>query len=49
MVDTAAGLPGRKSVLYVSDGLSLKPGEAISYEIEIDAVIRRTPAANAAD
>ncbi len=31
LVDTAAGLPGRKSVLYVSDGLSLKPGEAI-YE-----------------
>ncbi len=31
MIDTAAGLPGRKSVLYVSDGLSLKPGEAI-YE-----------------
>ncbi len=31
LVDTAAGLPGRKSVLYVSDGLSLKPAEAI-YE-----------------
>ncbi len=31
MVDTAAGLPGRKSVLYVSDGLSMRPGEAI-YE-----------------
>ena len=31
LVDTAAGLPGRKSVLYVSDGLALRPGEAI-YE-----------------
>ncbi len=31
LVDVAAGLPGRKSVLYISDGLSLKPGEAI-YE-----------------
>ncbi len=31
LVGIAAGLPGRKSVLYVSDGLSLKPGEAI-YE-----------------
>ncbi len=31
LVDTAAGLPGRKSVLYISDGLSLNPGEAI-YE-----------------
>ena len=31
LVDTAAGLPGRKSVLYVADGLSLRPGEAI-YE-----------------
>ncbi len=31
LVNTAAGLPGRKSVLYVSDGLSLRPGEAL-YE-----------------
>ena len=31
LVDTAAGLPGRKSVLYVSDGLSLRPGAAL-YE-----------------
>ena len=27
-VSMAAGMPGRKSVLYVSDGLSLRPGEA---------------------
>ncbi len=31
LIDTAAGLPGRKSVLYVSDGLSLRPGAAL-YE-----------------
>jgi VWFA-related protein len=30
-VSMAAGMPGRKSVLYVSDGLSLRPGEAL-YE-----------------
>lgn len=30
-VDTAAGLPGRKSVVYISDGLPLRPGEAL-YE-----------------
>ncbi len=28
-VDAAAGLPGRKSLLYVSDGLPLKPGQAL--------------------
>ena len=28
-VDLAAGLPGRKSIIYVSDGLSLRPGEAL--------------------
>ena len=28
-VSMAAGMPGRKSVLYVSDGLSLRPGEAL--------------------
>jgi|GEM_PF-1519272 VWFA-related protein len=28
-VDLAAGLPGRKSIIYVSDGLSLRPGQAI--------------------
>ncbi len=31
LVSTAAGLPGRKSVLHVSDGLALRPGEAL-YE-----------------
>jgi VWFA-related protein len=30
-ISMAAGMPGRKSVLYVSDGLSLRPGEAL-YE-----------------
>ena len=30
-VTMAAGMPGRKSVLYVSDGLSMRPGEAL-YE-----------------
>ena len=30
-VSMAGGMPGRKSVLYVSDGLSLRPGEAL-YE-----------------
>ena len=29
LTDTAAGLPGRKSVLYVSDGLPLRPGQAL--------------------
>jgi VWFA-related protein len=28
-VDLASGLPGRKSIIYVSDGLSLRPGQAI--------------------
>ncbi len=31
LVSMAAGMPGRKAVLYVSDGLSLRPGEAL-YE-----------------
>ncbi len=31
LVETVSGLPGRKTVLYVSDGLALRPGEAI-YE-----------------
>ena len=35
-VETAAGLPGRKSILYVSDGLPLQPG----YEI-FEAYTRR--------
>ncbi len=29
LTDTAAGLPGRKAVLYVSDGLPLRPGQAL--------------------
>jgi len=34
MVETLAGLPGRKAVLYVSDGLSMRPGEDIFYALE---------------
>lgn len=29
LTDTVAGLPGRKSILYVSEGLPLRPGEAL--------------------
>ncbi|MEM7581801.1 MAG: VWA domain-containing protein [Acidobacteriota bacterium] len=29
LTDIAAGLPGRKSVIYVSDGLPLRPGEGL--------------------
>ena len=29
LIDTAAGMPGRKTVLYVSDGLSLRPGASL--------------------
>ncbi len=36
MINTAAGLPGRKMVVYVSDGLSLRPGQAL-----FDAASRR--------
>ena len=36
MIDTAAGLPGRKMVVYISDGLSLRPGQAL-----FDAAARR--------
>ena len=31
MIDTLAGLPGRKAVLHVSDGLSMRAGEDIYY------------------
>lgn len=31
LVDTLAGLPGRKAVLHVSDGLSMRAGEDIFY------------------
>jgi len=34
MVETLAGLPGRKAILYVSDGLSMRPGEDIFYALE---------------
>lgn len=31
IVDSLAGLPGRKALLYVSDGISMKPGEEMFY------------------
>lgn len=31
IVDTLAGLPGRKALLYVSDGLAMRPGEEMFY------------------
>ncbi|MEZ5333352.1 MAG: VWA domain-containing protein, partial [Thermoanaerobaculia bacterium] len=31
IVDSLAGLPGRKALLYVSDGLSMQPGEEMFY------------------
>lgn len=34
MVETLAGLPGRKAILYVSDGLSMRPGEDIFYALD---------------
>ncbi|MEM1202933.1 MAG: VWA domain-containing protein [Acidobacteriota bacterium] len=33
-VEMLAGLPGRKAVLYVSDGLSMRPGEDIFYALQ---------------
>ncbi|MEM8932373.1 MAG: VWA domain-containing protein [Acidobacteriota bacterium] len=32
-VDTLAGLPGRKAVLYVSDGLAMRSGEDLFYAV----------------
>lgn len=35
-VDSLAGVPGRKAILHVSDGIPLRPGaEAIEYAIEL--------------
>ena len=34
MVDVLAGLPGRKAILYVSDGLPLVAGEDVFYAVE---------------
>ncbi|MCZ7650682.1 MAG: VWA domain-containing protein [Thermoanaerobaculia bacterium] len=34
MVDVLAGLPGRKAILYVSDGLPLIAGEDVFYAVE---------------
>ena len=48
-VDSAAGLPGRKSLLYVSDGLPLKPGQALfeayarRFEVIEDIAARSSP------
>ena len=34
MVESLAGLPGRKAILHVSDGMSMRPGEDIFYALE---------------
>lgn len=34
IVDSLAGLPGRKALLYVSDGLAMKPGEEFFYLVQ---------------
>ncbi len=34
MVDSMAGLPGRKAILYVSDGIPLKAGEDMFYAVQ---------------
>ena len=34
LVDSLAGIDGRKAVLYVSDGMALKPGEELFYAWE---------------
>ncbi len=42
-VDALSGLPGRKALIYVSDGLELRPGEALFYAWE--SKFAGTPAA----
>jgi VWFA-related protein len=34
LIDTLAGLPGRKAILYVSDGLPMVPGQDAYYAVE---------------
>lgn len=34
MIDTLAGLPGRKAILYVSDGLPMVPGQDVYYAVD---------------
>jgi VWFA-related protein len=34
LVDSLAGLPGRKAILYVSDGLELTPGEDVYHALQ---------------
>ncbi len=34
MVDSLAGLPGRKAVLYLSDGIEMRAGEDLFYALE---------------
>ena len=34
MVENLAGLPGRKAILYVSDGISMRPGEDIFHALD---------------
>ena len=46
LVDSLGGLPGRKAVLYVSDGLAMTPGEdlfhALSQKFHESSVLSRT-------
>lgn len=48
MVRSLAGLPGRKALLYVSDGLSQRPGEVL-YQHLVDAFGAAAISAAAAD
>ena len=34
MVENLAGLPGRKAILYLSDGLAMRPGEDLFYALQ---------------
>lgn len=46
MVDSLSGLPGRKAVLYVSDGLAMTPGEdlfhALVHKFQESSILSRT-------
>jgi VWFA-related protein len=45
-VDSLSGLPGRKAVVYVSGGLSLRPAEALfrTFETQFSQLLSRSPA-----
>jgi VWFA-related protein len=44
-VDSLSGLPGRKAVVYVSGGLSLRPAEALfrTFETQFSNLLSRSP------